>query len=590
MVALCLAGRWYEAAQKMWPDYIVANENTERLFKALGSNQRLLVMGHGSASKTFSTMAFFLLKYWVKPRLTSVTVTGATLTSLKPRAWADLKLLIAKAAVPLGLQVLDSRLVIRAPPMRGPDNAEIVDDKHTIECVAAEHKDSQSKVQGRHAEETCLVIEEADNRMSESVWTAESNLATSGNFQVVALANPFDRSSKFGQACQPENGWDNADPDTWKEWDTHFGHVVRMDGFDCPNYKAKKTIVPFLLRWEWFEETLRTKGEMSPEWWAYGRGWFPPTGVSAAIWPLEVINAALGRKLEFYAYAERIAALDPAFEGGDKCVLLVGRLGRMAGAVHRPALMAEEWVYLKRRDLSIPVTHDIAHQVMEELSKREIPPEKFIMDGTGNAIGLRDVLAMEWVKELGRKVNFRSVVFAGNPTEEKILAEDSRKASERFDRLVTEMCHASMEWARSGCLGVMDAPPDLRLQLEARLGSLGNRRNQAGEALKRAETKVEMRARGYHSPDEYDVLNLLVHLARALNPASLNASLSLVSYGDPAAVSHGMRRLGRSSLPSSLPDDILAASLKRNPSQSRNPEPTYASPWSDSDDEAPPAS
>src|SRR3990167_7871622 len=99
---------------------------------------------------------------------------------------------------------------------------------------------------------------------------------------------------------------------------------------------------------------------MSLEWWAYGRGWFPPSGVSQAIWPLEVINSTLGKMLEFYAYAQPLAALDPAFEGGDKCVLVTGNLGRLAGAPHKPALVADEWHYLKRRNLSIPITHDFA--------------------------------------------------------------------------------------------------------------------------------------------------------------------------------------------------------------------------------------
>jgi hypothetical protein len=270
----------------------------------------------------------------------------------------------------------------------------------------------------------------------------------------------------------------------------------------------------------------------------------------------------------------------------------VGRLGRKADAPYKPALQATEWLYLKRRNLSIPITHDYAEQVIQECATRNIPPESFIMDSTGNAIGLRDVLQVEWSNRLKRRVLFRAVCFAAAPTESKILDEDSRACGERFDRLVTELCTASMEWARAGCLAIAPTPPpDLRLQLEARLGGLSKRKNTYGELLRRAETKEEMRKRGYHSPDEFDALNLLVHLARMKNPANAASNLSLSTYTSltAAGLAKHLRLRGKSALPSSVEDEVLqAVRMRERGERKESPAakmPEYGNAWSDADAE-----
>lgn len=503
---------YYKAARKVWPRLIIDNAQTELLFHALATYPRLLVMGHGSASKTFSCMAFFLLKYWFAPSRVSVTVTSATLLSMRPRIWADAKQLISSAVIPLGVEAMEGNMIIRVADL--PMN----DDKHTIGYVAAEGAESQAKIQGRHTEETCLIIEEADNRKSTSAWLAEENLATSGAFQRVALANPIDQTSKFGQRCEPVDGWATVDPDTSFEWEgKHGDHVLRLDGLKSPNIVLGYDKHSFLITNAWFKEIERTQGKNSVTYWAYGRGWFPPQGVLSAIWPLNVINSALSRRMVFYSDVKWLAALDPAFvEDGDKCPLLFGRLGRQAENPRKPALQAEEWTYLKHRTGYESIYLDLAEQIQTICTMKGIEPEDFIMDGTGNAMGLADILKATWSNKI------KVVVFSGACTKSKLLAEDSRTAEQRFDRLVTELCYASMEWANSGCLGITNAPPDLALQLQSRLAMLER------DEKKCAESKKDMRKRGFGSPDEYDVLNLLVHLARSQERSVLPSPLTYI--------------------------------------------------------------
>lgn len=503
---------YYKAARKVWPRLIIDNPQTELLFHALATYPRLLVMGHGSASKTFSCAAFFLLKYWFAPQRVSVTLTSATLLSMRPRIWADAKQLISASVIPLGLEPMEGNMIIRVADL--PMN----DDKHTIGCVAAEGAESQAKIQGRHTAETCLVIEEADNRKSMSAWLAEENLATSGAFQRVALANPIDQTSKFGQRCEPVDGWASVDPDSSFEWEGKQGdHVLRLDGLKSPNIIAGKDTYPFLITNRWFEEIEKTQGRNSVTYWAYGRGWFPPQGVLSAIWPLTVINRALSHRVVFYSDVTNLAACDPAFvEDGDKMPFLLGRLGRQADNPRKPALQAEEWIYLKRRPDQESVYLDLAHQIKDLCILKGVEPENFIMDGTGNAMGLADILKVIWSNKI------KIVIFSGACTKSKILAEDSRNASQRFDRLVTELCYASMEWANSGCLGISNSPSDLALQLQSRLATL--ERNE----VKKAESKKEMRSRGFGSPDEYDALNLFVHLARSKERSFLPSPLTYI--------------------------------------------------------------
>lgn len=546
VVELLHYGLFYRAALKVWPTKFIPNEQTRALFDALTSESRLLVPGHGSAGKTFACLSYAVLRYYMEPDLTAVTVTSATKTSMESRAWADLKLLIANSAIPMDFVIMEGRMTVRM------DGLDIRDDKHTIECVAAQNKDSQAKVQGRHAEKNILIIDEADNKHSQSIWTAESNLATSGEFQSIALANPFDRTSVFGRECVPELGWESVDMDSSFKWRSKSNRtVLRLDGLRSPNFILGVDKFPFLLKIANVEDIRKNKGESSADWFAYVRGWFPPQGALDSVWSQAVIDATLQRVVRFIGSTRRLAAFDPAFNdsGGDKAVLCFGKLGRLASNPRHPALQVDSWHYIKLRDPARPKSHDVGEQVHALCIREGVEPGHYIQDYTGNAVGVGDYLKAAWSNKI------HLVEFGGSPTPGKILAEDSLQNEDRFDRLVTELCFGSMLWAAGGFLGISNAPADLEMQLAARLSSLIKHK---GREKKSVESKRDMKKRGFNSPDESDALSLIVLLARKLSrPVSIsNSTVTSMVYDERG-------RLVPNSPTTSTAPSLLDANLER---------------------------
>jgi len=96
-------------------------------------------------------------------------ITSDTVPSMDRRIWADFKALWSKSRCKLNGtgEILDSKRMIRRS---------INDGKNAIHAIAAESDDAQSKIQGLHTKRIRVIIDEADNRYSSSIWAAISNL------------------------------------------------------------------------------------------------------------------------------------------------------------------------------------------------------------------------------------------------------------------------------------------------------------------------------------------------------------------------------------------------------------------------------
>lgn len=458
-------------------------------------------MGHGSASKTFTASIWFLLDWLAWAATTALVLTSSTVPSMDRRIWADFKTLWTKSRLPLTTvaQILDSKRMIRQS---------ITEGKAAIHAVAAESDDAETKIQGMHMPRNRVIIDEADNPYSSSIWPALVNLGTSGDLRAVALANPVDKNSEFGFHCEPVDGWDSIDPEVDTEWDSKLGwHVLRLDGLRSPNLIAGEDKYPFLLSNGAVNETREHKGTQSPEWWTMIRAFYPPEGLQACIFP----SGLLGRcekPILWYGQTEAVAACDPAFEGGDNCSLILGKMGRFAENPQRTGLEVDEFITIKRKDLSIPITHDYGEQIVSILNAHGVKPECFAIDCTGNGLGLSDYIKAK----LGMNIN--AITFGGSASARVVTAEDSRPANQRFKNFVTELWYAAREWCRLGLVYVKSPPRDLRIQLEARLYHLKGKDSKSGREMIQAEPKVEMKKRGLHSPDEGDAFCLLIHVAR----------------------------------------------------------------------------
>lgn len=481
------------AAELLWP-WLTKNDQTDRIWACLDKYSYLAIMGHASASKTFTCAAWFLLHWWENCQETAIIITSDTIASMNRRVWSDIKILMTKTSVPMpGILVDSKRMIKHSHP----------DDKNAIAGVAAESDDAQSKIQGIHTKRIGLLIDEADNKLSKSIWGAMSNLGASGEIKAVALANPVDRIGDFGKNCEPEDGWASINPEIDFEWDSRTGwHVLRLDGLKSPNILLGEDKYPFLLTNKGVEDIRKQKGENSLEWWCYVRAWYPPSGTNTSIFSPEVIQKSRGKHI-WYGETEKIASCDPAFEGGDDCVFMFGTMGKLASNPRRTGIILDKEIVIKRKDTSKPVSIDFGDQIIQLLDENEIKGDNFAIDCTGNALGMSDYI------QHARKQPHIAVNFGGSPTDLLITGEDSKKASERYDRFVTELWYAAREWMKFGLFKIPKPSRNLEIQLESRLYDLIGAQRKI-----RIETKQEMKKNGFGSPDFADTACLLCYVAR----------------------------------------------------------------------------
>lgn len=536
-IRLLAKNDYKNAARLAWP-WFHQNEWSDKIWACLEKHDRLCIMGHGSASKTFTASIWFLLDWIAWADQTALVLTSATIPSMERRIWADFKTLWTKSKIDFNsiAQILDAKRMIRQSVSEG---------KAAVHAVAAESEDAETKIQGMHMPRNRVIIDEADNPYSSSIWPALVNLGTSGHLKWVALANPMDKNSEFGFHCEPKEGWDSIDPETDYEWESKLGcHVLRLDGLQSPNILAGEDKYPFLLNNASVVRTRETDGTNSPEWWKMIRAFYAPEGLSNNIFPGGLVSRCQ-KPIVWYGATTPIAACDPAFEGGDSCVLRLGRMGRLAENPERTGVEVNERHTIKRRDMTKTLAFDFADQIVTILKDRNVTPDNFAIDTTGTQGPFADIIEAS----LGKGVLRTN--FGGAASNRKITAEDTGPANERYKNFVTELWYVSREWCRLGLVYFKDLNRDLRIQLESRRYTLKGKHAKSGREVIQAETKLEMKGRGLRSPDDGDAFAILIHLARSkaigFTPGSYtdetpskskkrftkNASIWTMDYGVP---------------------------------------------------------
>lgn len=498
---ICLSnGNYRDAARMAWP-WFQQNEQTDRIWKAIEKYDKLCIMGHGSASKTFTASVWFLLDWIAHADKTALILSSSTIDAMKARIWADFKTLWTKSKVDLSkvAEIVDSKRMIRQS---------ITEGKAAIHAVAAESDNAETKIQGLHMPRVSLIFDEADNPYSSSIWPAITNLETSGHFKGIALANPVNKNSEFGFHCEPVDGWDSINPEVEQEWEGKLGwHVLRLDGLQSPNLLLGEDKYPYLLSNKAVKDTMDFKGTNSPEWWTMIRAWYPPEGLSSCIFPSGLVSRC-NKPIVWYTSTTPIASLDPAFEGGDSCVLSLGFMGRVGVDPRRTGVEMTEQITIKRKDMTKTLAFDYADQVVKILKDKQVEPRNFAIDTTGTQEPFADIIAEQYGKDILR------VNFGGAASNLRATNEDTGLAKERYRNFVTELWYVAREWARLGLVYIKSPSRDLRIQLESRLYELKGKDAKSGREVLMAEPKKDMKARGLTSPDEGDSFVLLIHVAR----------------------------------------------------------------------------
>lgn len=169
--------------------------------------------------------------------------------------------------------------------------------------------------QGLHAEYFLVVLDEGCG-VAPIMWTAASSLITNAGGKALAIGNPDDRNTEFGDNCKPGSGWNVI----------HVGyqHTPNFTGEPVPKIVADSLITP-----EWVEDRRRKWGPDSALFQSKCLGQFPDIGDPYAVVPYAW--AVKCRNVELPAVGDVECGVDVG-GGGDRTVCRL-RQGRRAGAV-----------------------------------------------------------------------------------------------------------------------------------------------------------------------------------------------------------------------------------------------------------------
>lgn len=421
-------------------------------------NERIISLASGGGCAKSADVAYYAMCWWwANPTERSVIVGSTTLSALKKRIWHYMTEAVNKAAYHMPGDINSSQ----APSIHYSKN----DLKHRIHGVALKPGESEktiSDIIGIHPDEGLLFIVDEATDVAPAVLDVQTNLDESDKgkfFQMILMGNSSSRFDPHGRASEPEEGWESVDPDIDEEWKTKLGG--RCLYFDC--YKSPAVIgkekyrhnYSFLINQKKIDSEAKRLGEDSPAFWRFVRGFWPPEDTSKTVLTLTMVDRHNANRPARWSgtWQVQLAGLDPAFTSeGDECILRFATLGLMDNGVVGLDFGGPENVVSLALDARSPepATYQVIRQARDICIARGVEPENFGMDTWGFGAGAGDVIEKEWSPEIHK------IVGIGKPSDDFTDGEMLQKASEVYDRRITELWFAMRTFVQSGQIRGLD--------------------------------------------------------------------------------------------------------------------------------------
>lgn len=481
----------------------------------------LTVTGPGASWKTTSAAIYVLASWYASPHNTVVICTSTTLPGLRRRIWKE----ITKfwRVRPLFGHLVQSKDCIQY--RRGHDDSGIFG----IATDPGEISKAVGKIIGFHSPNYIVVVDEMPYTPEAIVEACVNLQSGSKRFQFIGLGNADDQLDPHGRMSEPKNGWDSIDVES-ERWETRRGVCIHLDGLKSPNVIDKTALYPGLLNQADIDTTAEIYGIDSPQFWQMRRGFWAPAGIQKTVLTMPLIVRGRAREKAVFdqSYVSG-AALDPAFEGGDRCTLRLGRCGDIDG---KKSLELSTRFVIKTRNTPDDPTHfQIVRQVKEICLGEGVSPYYFASDASGEGGGLISIFQREWSREI------YPVEFGGRPSKNPVSNTNPKRCDQEYDRRVTEL------WFFFRLLVVNEQIKNLDEESATEFCRRWWAMKGPYIAL---ETKAKMKERTRKSPDFADADVILAEMFRARD----HLLPSAVSYLDVRPDTPWRRFLEKRNLPS----------------------------------------
>jgi hypothetical protein len=504
----------FKAAMRALMPWFEWHRWSELLIDSFCDYTEIGVMGPASSGKTYCAAAFAYTYFQCFHQEASIIMSTTTRDGLQLRVFGAVKNIHRKAKERrpwLPGRVIDSRSMLTGADS-DDETQNFISGILGVACKVGGHFQGISSYVGIKNSRIMLVADEA-SLMASGFLDSIANLRKGGQWKMIALGNPKDRSDPLGQICEPHisiGGWEGLEFEektrTWKTRSDN-GLAVQLCGTDSPNYDHPRGLNPHLglITPEHIESDLAYYGKDSLQYSMMNLGMMPKDGEKRRVVTLTLCdsNNAYAEVVWGNTPVTRVVGVDAAYSavGGDRSVLTDLGFGMDVTGQLVLAVVEPQIVIPTNAKTTLEVQDQIAEYVKGYCEKRGIPPENVGFDSTGRGT-LMSAFSRLWSNAVV------PIEFGGPPPPDRYSRPGSEELEkDAYKNMVTALWFASRLVVESKQLRQLSRDCALEGSYREWLIPPGGRKIQV-------EPKEKTKERMGRSPDLWDSLVTAIEMAR----------------------------------------------------------------------------
>lgn len=441
----------------MWPDFFIfqvgdfVNHWCLRMAKAFCSEKRLSMVGCASSGKSFTAAMYAYTLWKAKPQKTSIYLSTTTGEAGEARMWGIVKDLFARDKFRIGKRIDSLQLICLDEEVKDDEGVKQRDFRDVIRCVKIKTGNEGQNVVGTicgRKNDNVLWIADELNFMDIGVLDARVNLFSNDWAQFIGIGNAPTEGSPLYLDAEPfgdefPDGWRSADKDVHQEWPTKVGKCLYFNGEFSPNFQFEKGVkgFPKIMNDEKREEVWVTSGrEENNIYWSQFHGFPATVEISNKVITHALLKegGAFGKAEWFGSATKTIAGMDCGFRaGGDPTVIDFAVVGKSADESTIISFQEQDGISLlpsQKSDDSFEV--QMAKKALDVMAKKDCHDLAIDISGDG---GMTAVALQNEARARNYRLNLVPISSMGEPDDRVTVPGEKRKASEMFDRKVSQL-------------------------------------------------------------------------------------------------------------------------------------------------------